>query len=58
MTSVIERHEAAVTLQRDLKKAQAEVAKLEHEDVDFKTKFEEMMEENDQVRVKSTFGFR
>jgi len=36
-------------VQRDLKKAQTEISKLENEVVEFKTKFDEMMEENDHV---------
>ena len=55
VTSVIERHEAAVTMQRDLKKAQSEMFKLENDVVEFKTKFEEMMEENDQVCLWGTY---
>ncbi len=51
VTSVIERHEASVTMQRDLKKAQTEMFKLENDVVEYKTKFEEMMEENDQVKT-------
>ena len=49
VASVIERHESSVTLQRDLKKAQLEISKLENDVVEFKTRFEEMMEENDHV---------
>jgi hypothetical protein len=52
VTSVIERHEASVTMQRDLKKAQTEMFKLENDVVEYKTKFEEMMEENDQVIIE------
>ena len=54
VSSVIERHEASVTMQRDLKKAQMEMFKLENDVVEYKTKFEEMMEENDQVKITST----
>jgi hypothetical protein len=54
VASVIERHESTLTLQRDLKKSAAEIAKLESDVVDFKTKFEEMMEENDQVGAGKT----
>ena len=49
VASVIERHESSVTLQRDLKKAQIEISKLENDVVEFKTRFEDMMEENDHV---------
>ena len=56
VTSVIERHESTVTLQRDLKKAHAEISKLENEVVEFKTKFDEMMEENDHVSCLGTMA--
>ena len=49
VASVIERHESSVTLQRDLKKAQLEISKLENDVVEFKTRFEEKLEENDHV---------
>jgi hypothetical protein len=49
--SVIERHEVAMTMQSNLKKAEQDIVKLQKDVVEYKTRFDEMMEENDQLRL-------